>query len=523
MPRKLSIMNTYLSRTFLHLAAIRRIRKTQAAALFLTVVSTSCILFLTELTAAGTESSANTEIQALLVLSFIALSIVDFRASVAIAVFELVLAGAGGHWTSLPGNVSGRNFLDAVVAIRALTIIASDWRRTRHLELGRYGLHALTLAVVIPIVWMSLGLYYGNVRSAVFADGNGFGFFAFIVVIVALLIRRQGSWFRNLFFAACAVNGVVYLALVTVTATKWVILDPTMNNALLIRLDMGGQVGYMGNGAFRLFTGSSLFLQIGLALVAWRLITRPRQIWPWLLYAILSIDLLATYTRGLWVSGAAAVIMVIALGSPTLKRAALVVTATAVMWGLIAAGGALNGFSLREYVFNRSATIVSVGPSTPTSSTPTSSSSSTNSSKDAWGEASNKMRIEQAKILFRLIKKRPVLGYGFGAVAKEWGPSYAFELSYIALLFKAGIIGLLLYLSFPLRLLWDSWRVRFSKRSPPQGISLRAASIPFAIVASIMLAGSTNPYLFAAFGIISILAATAWLDDTKPTATPAET
>jgi hypothetical protein len=506
----------------LRLAAVRRIRKTQAAALFLTVVSASCILFLTELTAAGTESSASTEIKALLVLSFIALSIVDFRASVAIAVFDLVLAGAGGHWTNLPGNISGRNFLDMVVAIRALTIIASDWRRTRHLELGRYGLHALTLAVVIPIVWMSLGLYYGNVRSSVFADGNGFAFFAFIIVIVALLIRRQGSWFRNLFFAACAVNGVVYLALVTVTATRWVILDPTMNNALLIRLDMGGQVGYMGNGAFRLFTGSSLFLQIGLALVAWRLITRPRQIWPWLLYAILSIDLLATYTRGLWVSGAAAVIMVIALGSPTLKRAALVLAATAAMWGLIAAGGALNGFSLREYVFNRSATIVSVGPS-PSSTSSSSSSSSTNSSKDTWGEASNKMRIEQAKILFRLIKKRPVLGYGFGAVAKKWGPSYAFELSYIALLFKAGIIGLLLYLSFPLRLLWDSLRVRFSKRSPPQGISLRAASIPFAIVASIMLAGVTNPYLFAAFGIISILAATAWLDDTKPAVTRAET
>lgn len=133
------------------------------------------------------------------------------------------------------------------------------------------------------------------------------------------------------------------------------------------------------------------------------------------------------------------------------------------------------------------------------------------------------MRIEEAKILFRQIRKRPVLGYGFGAVAKKWGPSYAFELSYVALLFKAGIIGLLLYLSFPLRLLWDSLRIRLGKRPPPNGISLRAASIPFAIVASIMLAGATNPYLFAAFGIISILAATAWLDEIRPVEIPAET
>lgn len=515
-------MNTHTSRALSYAASIRRFRKRQVAALILATVSVSCILRLVALTAAGTESSSSSAIKTILVLSFIALAVVDFRACVAIAIFELVLAGAGGHWTRVPGNISGRNFLDAVVAIRALTIIAGEWRRTRHLELGRYGLHALTLAVVIPVVWMSLGLYYGNVRGDVFADGNGFAFFAFILVIVALLIRSQGNWFRNLFLAACALNGVVTLVLVTITATKLVALDTTMNNALVTRLDMGGVVGYMDNGVtrpFRLFTGSSLFLQVGLALVVWQLVTRPRRIWPWLLYAVLSIDLLATYTRGLWVSGAAAVIMVIALGSPTLKRAALIVVATAVLWGVIAAGGALNGFSLRQYVFSRSASIVSTGPP-PSTPGPSSSSKPT---IDPFGEISNRMRIEQAKILLRKIRERPVLGYGFGAVAKKWGPSYAFELSYIALLFKAGIIGFLLYLSFPLRLLWDSLRIRFKKRLPPEGISLRAAAVPFAIVLSIMLAGATNPYLFAAFGIISILAAVAWLDDVKPAKAAART
>jgi hypothetical protein len=43
------------------------------------------------------------------------------------------------------------------------------------------------------------------------------------------------------------------------------------------------------------------------------------------------------------------------------------------------------------------------------------------------------------------------------------------------------------------------------------------------IVARIMLASASNPYLFAAFGIISILAVTAWLDDTKPAAIRGET
>jgi len=535
MPRKrvlseYSKMSTNMLEAFPHLTLSSHFRYARAAVIVLAAVSTSCILSLVALTATGTASSAEGALKALLVISFIALAVVDFRAVAAIAIFELVLAGTGGQWTYVTGGVSGRNFLDAVVMTRALTIIASEWRRTRRLELGRYGLHALALAVIIPVVWMSLGLYNGNVRGDVFADGNGFAFFAFILVVVALLIRRQGNWFRNLFLAACAANGVLTLVLVTLTATKLVSLDTTMYNALLVRLGMGGVVGYQDYGVFtrfRLFTGSGLFLQVGLALIVWRMVTRPRQIWPWVLYAILSIDLLATYTRGLWVSGAVAVIMVIALGSPTLKRAALVVVATAVMWGSIAAGGALNGFSLRDYVFSRSASIVSLGPppSKPGHSSSSSSSSSTlkPSSTDPFGEASNGMRVEEAKILFRLIRKRPILGYGFGAVAKQWGPSYAFELSYIALLFKAGIIGLLIYLSFPLRLLWDSLRIRIKKRPPPEGISLLAASIPFAIVLSIMIAGATNPYLFAAFGIISILAAVAWLDDTQPTEIPVET
>jgi hypothetical protein len=520
-------MNTTSPRSLANTITSYRVSRVRALALALTLVSAGCIIGLTALTANGTVSQAQPVLKALLVVSFVALAVVDFKASVAIAIFELVLAGTGGQWAFIRGGLSGRTFLDAVVAVRALAIIASDWRRTRRLELGRYGIHALVVATVIPIVWMALGLHYGNVRSDIFADGNGFFFFAFIVVIVALLLRGQGEWFRRLFLAACAVNGIVTLVLIFISSTGMVALDTTMATVLLNRLGMGGVIGHQGyggtgTGAYRLFVGSSLFLQVGLVLIIWRLVTRPRQVWPWLLYAILSIDLLATYTRGIWIAGAAAVVMAVALASPSLKRAALFALATVALWGLIAAGGALNNFSLRSYVFNRSASIVSTNTNINTNPGSTTKVPGKPTTGDAYGVVSNAMRIREAKILFRLIRKRPVLGYGFGAVAKAYGPTYAFELSFLALLFKAGIIGFLIYISFPLRLLWDSWRIRFQKRPPPSGVSFRAASIPFAIVASIMLAAAVDPYLFAAFGIISILAATAWLDNTKPAATPAE-
>ena len=488
----------------------------EARARFLTFLSAGCVLALAVLKLSGTESPARVALEATLALSFVCLSIVDFRASVAIAIFELVLAGAGGHWASYPLGITGRILLEGVITVRALSIIVGDWCRNGRLPLGRYGIHALMLAVLIPGIWIPLGLFNGNTPHDVVADGNGFFSFAFVLVVVASALRGHGDWFRKLFVAACGANGIVTLGMIVVSATRWVALQPTMSTDLLARLDMGGAIGYMPNGAYRLYLGSSLLLQVGLALTTWQLLSRPRRVWLWLLYAVFWIDLLATYSRGLWLAGVAAVIMVIALGSPTLKRAALVVGATAMMWGFIAAGGALNGFSLRDYVFNRSATIVSLGPSP---SKPKPSSKGKPSSKDVSGEVSNGMRVKQAKILFRYIKKRPVIGYGFGAVAKDWGPGYAFELSYLALLFKTGIIGFLLYLSFPLRLLWDALRVRLGRRSPPQRMVPRDASVAFAIVASILFAGTSNPYLFAAFGIISFLIAAAWLDDAEPQAT----
>ena len=49
-----------------------------------------------------------------LAVAFVALTLIDFRASVAVTIFELVLGGAGGHWVDF-GSLSGRIFLISVV------------------------------------------------------------------------------------------------------------------------------------------------------------------------------------------------------------------------------------------------------------------------------------------------------------------------------------------------------------------------------------------------------------------------
>jgi hypothetical protein len=797
-------------RTWLSGASVR------AGLLALTVV---CIVGLALLKATAVDAGPLASLLKLILpFAFVGLSIVDFRAAVAVAVFELVLAGAGGRWAYYGGGLSGRILLDGVVMLRAVSIVIAAWRRGDRSVLGRYGVHALALAFLFPAIWMPIGLFRHNGASNVFGDGNGFVFFAFAVVVITLVRGGYGAWFRNVFFAACATSGIVNLLLV-VASTSHLITLKSVQDALIYRLDMGGIIGRMPDGAFRFFTGASLYLQVGLALSAWRLLARPRCYRYWLLFAVFWIDLGVTYTRGLWIGGAAAFALVVALGAPTLKRALTVSGVTVSGFAIAVLVASVAGFSFTGYVFKLAATITSSrAPSYPTAIvnpgfekpggwqpldmgtrsllarrtvsehrsgshslelTNTASSeddyayeylsvlpsttymvsawvrsagvvappagdkglfvwepgddltfnapigppesgwkrlafsfttgrlalkiqirlyapkgrvywddvnlgmakspaivnpgfekpggwqsldtgtrsllarrtvsehrsgshslelTNTASSEDdyayeylsvlpsttyrvsAWvrsagvvappagdrglfvwelqddltfnapigppesgwkrlafsfttgrlalkiqirlyapkgrvywddvnlgigtrrvgqptpklniepgdtagqsgdlsGEISNGYRVVEAKSLFRHIRKHPLLGSGFGTIATDFAKGYRYELSYLDLLFKAGIVGLLLFLSFPLRLIWDALRLRFGRAEKSHERVLEGGSVVVAIVASVLLVGATNPYLFAAFGLFPILAAAAWLEPVPEPAT----
>jgi hypothetical protein len=641
-------------------------------------LTVGCIVALAVLKADGSASRGVTDaIGGILVVAFIALALIDFRASVAVTIFELVLGGAGGHWVD-HGSLSGRIFLIAVVTLRAVWLTVVDWRRGLHPVLGRYGAHALAIAILVPAIWMPLGLINGNLRHDVVADGNGFVFFAFVLVVVTLLRRGDGAWLQQVFFAACAVNAAMYFLLIVVTTSGLVALG-NVTEWLSVRLTMGGVIGYMPNGQYRLFTAGSLFLVVGLALTAQRLLARPRNPWLWLLGGVLAVDLVATYTRGLWLAAFVAVALVLALEVRSVRELGLAVAIPAVVGGLALLVAPLAGFSLYGYVANRAATITAAthtryltrvadpsfeasssawgvngsphvrrtasasqagtrslelsnsavgadayvfqnlavkpktrysvtawvdargfrgpaaaergllvwdaqdgqvytapltsktsgwrrlaitfrtradaravqirlyapqgrvlwdvvhlasgsvttnspgaGGSVQVSSIPPASqaaqsmvvAANSRSGGDAAGAASNSYRIAEAKALLHYIRRRPIYGWGFGSVASGFSTSYSYELSYLDLFFKTGILGLLLYLSFPLRLIFDALRLRARRLSAiDRGIG--SPGVVVGVVAGILLAGVTNPYLFAAFGLVSFFAMVAWLEEAQ--------
>jgi hypothetical protein len=131
---------------------------------------------------------------------------------------------------------------------------------------------------------------------------------------------------------------------------------------------------------------------------------------------------------------------------------------------------------------------------------------------DVAGEASNAYKTAEAKALWGYIRKRPIYGYGFGKVARPFSTGYSYELSYLDLALKAGLIGLLLFLSFPLRLVVDALRLRQRAAPLNRARLIGAPGIVVGVVVGILVAGATNPYLFAAFGLVSILVMVAWLE-----------
>jgi hypothetical protein len=657
-----------------------------AARYALLALTIACIVTLAVLKAGGSGSHVTSDVLGgVLAIAFIALALVDFRLSVAVTIFELVLGGAGGHWIDY-GSLSGRIFLITVVTLRAGWLTIVDWRRGLHPILGRYGTHALALAILIPAIWIPLGLADGNGRHNAFADGNGFLFFAFVLVVMTLFRRGEGAWLRRVFFAACATSAAAYFSLIVLTSSGVLSLD-SVRKWLDIRLAMGGVIGYMPNGDFRLFTAGSLFLVVGLALTAQRLLVRPRDPWLWLLGAALTADLIATYTRGLWLSAVVGVLLVIALEARSTRQLGLAIVIPSAVFAVALAVAPLANFSLYGYVFNRAASITASGQAlasrvtnrsfekslrgwrvnaaggrhalhvlrtTSAAHTGTHSLELSNSKADAdayafqnlsvkrktayavsawvnaralrlpaaggrgllvwdaqdgrlytvpltrstngwthlaftfptrahaadiqirlyapkgrvlWddvqlgarghagassraagggvqvsslagssatqtmalastsggggdvaGEASNAYKAAEARALWGYIKKRPIYGYGFGKVARPFATGYSYELSYLDLALKAGLIGLLLFLSFPLRLIVDALRLRWSSKyeSLERVRRIGAPGVVVGVVAGILLAGATNPYLFAAFGLVSILVMVAWLEEAQP-------
>jgi O-antigen ligase len=112
---------------------------------------------------------------------------------------------------------------------------------------------------------------------------------------------------------------------------------------------------------------------------------------------------------------------------------------------------------------------------------------------DFTSEESASVRGEQVQVLFAEWEEKPLLGHGLGAashVVRSAEQPWAYELSYLALLFQTGAVGIAIYGS---ALLWVYWTsIRTVRRRP------ESASVLLPLLAGLtgfLIANGTNPYL----------------------------
>jgi hypothetical protein len=487
----------------------------------LTTVSAATIILLGALRIFDGPPVVTPIAQVVLLVAFSALALVDYRAAVAIVLIEIACLGASGLWTELPGGLTGRQALHAIVLARALGLLLATWRSEGRIQLGRYGWHAVALAIILPLVWMPLGLLNGHSPSDVFGDGNAHLFFAFTLVFIALIADGFGPWLRRWLLIACAANAALTGLLILVTVTNLLPISSGLSPIVTTDLVMGGAVGYMPNGAYRLYLGSGLYLQVGVALTVWHLLRQPRNPWLWGLYALLLVDIAATYTRGFWLGTALAAGIVLLVGARSARRPLAIIAGTIVIFVAATAIGAVMSFSVPAYIFDRTASSFAIGGDPDSGPDEPPRPDEEDFLGDAAGEASNRVKLVQAEVLIGHIVESPLIGHGFGAIAEDYpyGQIYSYELAFLDLAYKAGLVGLALFLSFPLRLVFDAVRIRLGilrAPRPPAGTSRLEMGVVLAIVVSVLITSATNPYILASFGMLPVLICVAWLEPMEP-------
>jgi hypothetical protein len=112
---------------------------------------------------------------------------------------------------------------------------------------------------------------------------------------------------------------------------------------------------------------------------------------------------------------------------------------------------------------------------------------------DRLSERSARLRFEQMSALLSGWQERPVLGQGLGASAelvRDPDMPWAYELSYVALLFHTGLIGVCFY---TLAIGWIFWKGAWIARRDAE---FRIAILPLLCgLAGFLLVNATNPYL----------------------------
>ena len=314
---------------------------------------------------------------------------------------------------------------------------------------------------LIPIIVVCIYLAYGSIIGLInrnslgdiFSDVNSFLGIIYILLLIVYVKGRNENIDKIInVFVNCAV--IVAIMTITLFFVSRIYLPNNLEiivtyNNLNSKLQYGFISGLvMSNNYARVYLYNGIFMQLAAAIMFIKLFNKDKNVFGILKLAILLVGIYVSNTRGFWLGTIGAVVISMIYYLWRFKKFNLTLRNIVI---------ALIPLILVSVIIPK--TIVAVSPEQNLPNSSGSIKDRIESISDFENDESNKVRAIQLKFLVNRIKEKPILGWGFGAHIEEY-PQYmidnnlqpvsstSFELYYIELLFKTGIIGILIFFGY---------------------------------------------------------------------------
>ena len=355
------------------------------------------------------------------------------------------------------------------------------------------------IVVCIYIAYGSIiGLINGNSFGDIFSDVNSFLGILYILLLIAYVKGRSENINRvlNIFVNSAVVVAVITIILFAVSRfylpnnLEIIVAYNNLNTKLQYGL-ISGLV--LSNNYARVYLYNGIFMQLAVAIMFIKLFNKERNIAGIVKLALLLIGIYVSNTRGFWLGTVGVVVLSFAYYLWRVRKYKLTIKSVLI---------AIIPLILVAIILPK--TIVAVSPDQNLPESSGSIKDRIESIGDFENDESNKVRAIQLRFLVDKIKEKPVLGWGFGSHIYEY-PQYmeenglqsvnssSFELYYVELVFKTGVIGILIFFGYLIynfiKLLLILFKRGLKQRDEQMLVGWTIGTM------SILASSITNPYI----------------------------
>lgn len=390
------------------------------------------------------------------------------------SIAELVIGGKGYilSWTVGTSVLSLREVLFALLMIRSAGWL---WQFRREMIPG-----GIRRPWIWFVVWLALMAGWGLIRqngySNTWFDANGFLAVGYLP-LWWLLLRTDPDW-RNrtwsIVLAGSSAVAILSLVIVYCFGHNVSFVSPLYH---WVRDTGLGEITWINGNVYRVFLQSQLYCVIVLAVMSVAVAMERLRTWQWWPIALAGIGTYVSLSRSFWLG----------LGAGVLVAVIVLIKQRAARWWALSV---LVPIALLAWLANSWATNFPkvFGQGTPNALIARLTSSQSTQAATA--------RVNQIHPLLNAIKHHPIIGNGFGTTItyystdpriRGWRTTSAFELGYLDLWLKLGVIGVVVFG-------WWIWAVS-------RGLICRSYWPWLIGCVALMVTHATTPYLNHPIGI----------------------